>query len=93
MPVTIADPRTTLSTPLARERMRRARVVSNGDTPPCYALVCPNPKCGDVDTLIAHLIDVSVSRRKRSRIDVFELTCTECGQRCLPPNATTEVEE
>jgi hypothetical protein len=59
-----------------------ARAVSNGDTPPCWALACPT--CGDIDTMIASFIDITAVRGK-PKIGVFELRCRTCGTKCKPP--------
>lgn len=72
------------STPATRATLREARAVSNGDTPPCWALVCPNPECGDVDTLHGTFVDITAFRR-RPLLTILEMTCTSCGEVCRPP--------
>lgn len=75
---------TPASTNATRAKLPRARCVSNGDTPPCWVLVCPNPECGDVDTLHGTVVDVTAFRRQ-PLLTMLEMTCTSCGERCTPP--------
>lgn len=63
-------------------RRPAAYAVSNHDTPPCYALKCPN--CGDIDTLIA--TDIRVTKvRGNVDLEIVELKCRECGNAYRPP--------
>jgi len=53
----------------------RALAISNGDSPPCYALKCP--ACGSIDDLRAAVLGVTVTRGK-VRLDMAGLVCNEC---------------
>lgn len=66
----------------SRAALRRAHAISNGDTPPCYALKCPG--CGDIDTL--HATDTRVRKvRGKVELEIVVFKCTECGSECKPP--------